>query len=79
MKQLVGHADCTNEYEVKYILDKLRGISKGAIVTTNGLHIEVCYMPLDTESDLEIRTTTARILDTLEEVTSHGFSIISRG
>jgi len=77
MKQLIGHADCTNEYEVKYIIDKLRGISKAAVVSVNDLHIDVSYMPLDIESSLEVKRTVARILDTLEEVTSHGFSMIS--
>lgn len=79
MRQLVGHADCINEYEAECILDKLKGISSGALIHTNGLHIDVTYTPLDTESDLEVRTTVARILDTIEEVTSHGFSMISGG
>ena len=77
MKQLIGNADCTNEYEVKYVLDKLKGISRAVVVNTNGLHIDVSYMPLDIESSLEVKRTVARILDTLEEVTSHGFSMIS--
>lgn len=77
MKQLIGNADCTNEYEVKYVLDKLKGISRAVVVNTNGLHIDVSYTPLDTESSLEARRTVARILDTLEEVTNHGFSMIS--
>lgn len=77
MRQLIGHADCTNEYEVEYVLDKLKSISRTVVVNVDELHIDVSYTPLDTESGLEVRRTVARVLDTLEEVTSHGFSMIS--
>lgn len=77
MRQLIGHADCTNEYEVKYVLGKLKNISRTVVVNVSDLHIDVSYTPLDTENELEVRRTVARILDTLEEVTNHGFSMIS--
>lgn len=77
MKQLFGHANCDNEYEAKYLFDKLTAISQVVMVGIEGLHIEVSYTPLDIESSLEVRRTVARILDALEEAKNHGYTMIA--
>ena len=77
MKQLFGHADCENEHEATYLFNKLSSISQVVMVGVEGLHIEVSYTPLDTETSLEVRRTVARTLDALDEVKCHGHTMIT--
>ena len=77
MRQLTGNAKCISESEAKDVFNKLNGISKDVVVSRNGLNIEAFYTPSDTSSELEISRTCVRVLDVLESVTAHGFSMIS--
>lgn len=76
MRQLTGRANCKDEMELNEVIAKLNHIP-AAITEVDGLTVNVLYTPLDTNSDSEIGRTVARILDVIESVYSHGFSIIS--
>lgn len=76
MKQLTARAHCVDEKELTEVVTKLNYIP-AAFVDVDNLTVNVRYTPLDTSSDSEIGHTVARILDIVESVFSHGFSIIS--
>ena len=65
---------CDNEYEFESVLKRLAEI-RNAKVTTNDLSISIDYEPLDTESELEEQENIARLIDIIESVELHGFSL----
>lgn len=71
---LSGLMICDNEYEFESVLKRLAEI-RNAKVTTNGLSISIDYEPLDTESELEEQENIARLIDIIESVELHGFSL----
>ena len=71
---LSGLMICDNEYEFESVLKRLAEI-RNAKVTTNDLSITIDYEPLDTESELEEQENIARLIDIIESVELHGFSL----
>lgn len=71
---LSGLMICDNEYEFESVLKRLAEI-RNAKVTTNDLSISIDYEPLDTESELEEQENIARLIDIIESVELHGFSL----
>lgn len=76
MRQLMSNARCISEAEAKDVFNKLNGISKDVVVSINGLDVEAYYTPSDVSSELEISRICIRVLDVIESVTAHGYSII---
>lgn len=71
---LSGLMICDNEYELESVIKRLAEI-RNAKVTTNDLSISIDYEPLDTESELEEQENIARLIDIIESVELHGFSL----
>lgn len=74
MKALSGLMICSSDYELDTVLKKLNSI-RSAKVMTNDLSITVDYEPLDTEDEFEEQENIARLIDIIESVEFHGFSL----
>ena len=71
---LSGLMICDNEYELDTVLKNLAEI-RNAKVVVNDLSVSVDYIPLDTESYFEEQENIARLVDIIESVKLHGFSL----
>lgn len=74
MKQFIGTAICDNEEQAIETIEKLKSI-RGAKVAHNGLEIEVTYHPDDRATHLEETRAVAIILDVIERISTHGFTM----
>lgn len=74
MKLLSGLMICDSDYEFDTVMRKLNEVRQ-AKVTTNDLSISVDYEPLDTEDEFEEQENIARLIDIIESVELHGFSL----
>ena len=73
---LSGLMICSSDYEFDTVLKNLNEV-RNAKITTNDLSIAVDYTPLDTESEFEEQENIARLIDIIESVELHGFSLAS--
>ena len=73
---LSGLMICSSDYEFETVLKNLNEV-RNAKITTNDLSIAVDYIPLDTESEFEEQENIARLIDIIESVELHGFSLAS--
>ena len=74
MKLLSGLMICDTDYEFETVMRNLAEV-RNAKVTTNDLSISVDYEPLDTEDEFEEQENIARLIDIIESVELHGFSL----
>ena len=74
MKLLSGLMICDSDYEFDTVMRKLNEVRQ-AKVTTNDLSVSVDYEPLDTEDEFEEQENIARLIDIIESVELHGFSL----
>ena len=74
MKLLSGLMICDTDYEFETVMRNLAEI-RNAKVTTNDLSIAIDYEPLDTENEFEEQENIARLIDIIESVELHGFSL----
>lgn len=74
MKLLSGLMICDTDYEFETVMKNLAEV-RNAKVTTNDLSIAVDYEPLDTEDEFEEQENIARLIDIIESVELHGFSL----
>ena len=74
MKALSGLMICSSDYELDTVLKNLNEI-RSAKITVNDLSIAVDYAPLDTEDYFEEQENIARLIDIIESVELHGFSL----
>ena len=74
MKLLSGLMICDTDYEFETVMRNLAEV-RNAKVTTNDLSIAVDYEPLDTEDYFEEQENIARLIDIIESVELHGFSL----
>ena len=74
MKVLSGLMICSSDYELDTVLKNLNEI-RSAKITVNDLSIAVDYAPLDTEDYFEEQENIARLIDIIESVELHGFSL----
>ena len=74
MKLLSGLMICDTDYEFETVMRNLAEV-RNAKVTTNDLSIAVDYEPLDTEDEFEEQENIARLIDIIESVELHGFSL----
>lgn len=74
MKQFIGTAICETEEQAIDAIEKLKSI-RGAKVVHNGCEIEVTYHPDDTTTYLEETRAVALILDVIEHIRTHGFTM----
>ena len=74
MKLLSGLMICDTDYEFETVMKNLAEV-RNAKVTTNDLSISVDYEPLDTEDYFEEQENIARLIDIIESVELHGFSL----
>ena len=73
---LSGLMICSSDYEFDTVLKNLNEV-RNAKITTNDLSIAVDYTPLDTESEFVEQENIARLIDIIESVELHGFSLAS--
>ena len=73
---LSGLMICSSDYEFETVLKNLNEV-RNAKITTNDLSIAVDYIPLDTESEFEEQENIAWLIDIIESVELHGFSLAS--
>lgn len=71
---LTGLMVCKDEYELDTILKRLKEVRQ-AKVYVNDCTIAVDYVPSDTETAFEEEEAIARLLDIIESVQIHGFSM----
>ena len=72
---LTGIIECKDESELDATLTKLKCVRNAAIIN-DGLTIAVDYNPLDTETEFEEEESIARLIDIIESVEIHGFSLM---
>ena len=73
-KMLTGLVICKDEYEVETVLKRLKEV-RFAEIKVDGVSISIDYTPSDVESYFEEQECIARLIDIIESVELHGFSL----
>ncbi len=75
MIQFTGLVKCSDDKEIESVIAGLKRLPDVKIEQM-GDRIEAYYMPEDDDPDTVIESTVKRIINVLEIVDTHGFSII---
>ena len=72
---LTGTMSCKDHDEFESVMGQLKGLP--VEVFANEPDIIADYSPADTDSDSDINETVARLVDIVESVWTHGFSLLA--
>ena len=75
MIQFTGLVNCSDDKEIESVIAGLKRLPDVKIEQM-GSRIEAYYMPEDDDPDTVIENTVKRIINVLEIVDTHGFSVI---